>query len=253
MNGQTIRAIIRKDLTVVARNKGVMIPLILLPLIIFVLVPGLTALLPLLPEMGESEMQDIEEMFSRMPAGFTDEIAAYEPGLQQFYVMMLVYFMAPMYLIIPLMVASVIAADSFAGEKERKTLEALLYAPASDLELLAGKLLAAWLAAVAVAVVGFGAYTVVANAAAWSAMGRIFFPNLMWVVMIVWLVPAVAGLGLGAMVLASSRAQSFQEAYQLGGMLVLPVVVLLIGQSMGVMYFSVGLVALLGLHSLFRI
>jgi ABC-type Na+ efflux pump permease subunit len=80
----------------------------------------------------------------------------------------LVYIMAPLFLIIPLMVSSVIAADSFAGEKERKTMEALLYTPTTDRELFVAKLLSGWLAALAVALVGFVLYVIMANAAAWS-------------------------------------------------------------------------------------
>jgi hypothetical protein len=57
----------------------------------------------------------------------------------------------------------------------------------------------------------------------------------------------VAALGLGTMVLVSSRAQGFQDAYQLGAAVVLPIVLLLVGQATGVMYFSVGLTLLLGL------
>jgi fatty-acid desaturase len=69
----------------------------------------------------------------------------------------------------------------------------------------------------------------------------------MWLVLVVWVTPAVAGLGLGTMVLVSSRAQGFQDAYQLGAAIVLPIVLLLVGQATGVMYFNVGLVLLLGL------
>jgi ABC-2 type transport system permease protein len=87
---------------------------------------------------------------------------------------------------------------------------------------------------------------VTANAAAWSEMHRIFFPNLMWLVLIFWVVPALPGLGLGVMVLISSRAQGFQDASQIGGIVVLPVLLLVFGQVAGVMYFSVTLVFLLG-------
>jgi len=86
-----------------------------------------------------------------------------------------------------------------------------------------------------------------ANAAAWSQIGHIFFPNPMWLVLISWLVPALPGLGLGVMVLVSSRAQGFQDANQIGGIVVLPIVLLMFGQVAGVMYFNVTLVFLLGL------
>ncbi len=49
------------------------------------------------------------------------------------------YMFAPMFLIVPLMFSTTIAAESFAGEKERKTLEALLYQPISDKELFSGR------------------------------------------------------------------------------------------------------------------
>jgi hypothetical protein len=78
-------------------------------------------------------------------------------------------------------------------------------------------------------------------------MGRIFFPNLMWIILAFWVAPAVAGLGLSATVIVSARAQGFQDAYQLGAVVVLPILLLVIGQATGVMYFSTALVLLLGL------
>jgi hypothetical protein len=49
------------------------------------------------------------------------------------------------------------------------------------------------------------------------------------------------------MVFVSARAQGFQDAYQIGGMVVLPVLLLVFGQISGVMYFSLGVVLLVGL------
>jgi hypothetical protein len=49
------------------------------------------------------------------------------------------------------------------------------------------------------------------------------------------------------MVLISARAQGFQDANQIGGLVVLPVMVLIFAQVSGVMYFNVTLVFLLGL------
>lgn len=246
INRRAILAIVRKDLKVTLQNKGVSIPLIVVPLIMLVLIPAAAGLVPLLGEGPGSALADLQVLLERMPATLTDQLAAYDP-LQQIVVLALVYLLAPMYLIVPLMVASVIAADSFAGEKERKTLEALLYTPTSDQELLLGKLLAAWLPAVAVGLLGFIAYTLVANIAAWPVMGRIFLPNAMWFVLALWVAPAVAGLGLVITVLISARAEGFQDAYQLGAILVLPLIMLVVGQGMGVMYFSLSLVLLLGL------
>ena len=49
------------------------------------------------------------------------------------------------------------------------------------------------------------------------------------------------------MVFASARAQGFQDAYQTGGLVVLPILALMIGQIAGVMYFSLGVVLFVGL------
>ena len=245
-NRRAILAIVRKDLKVTLQNKGVSIPLIVVPLIMLVVIPAAAGLVPLLGDGAGSALADLQVMLERMPGELTGQLAEYEP-LQQIVILALVYLLAPMYLIVPLMVASVIAADSFAGEKERKTLEALLYTPTTDRELLLGKLLAAWLPAVAVGLLGFIAYSVVANIAAWPVMGQIFLPNAMWFVLALWVAPAVAGLGLVLTVLISARAQGFQDAYQMGAILVLPLVMLIVGQGMGVMYFNLSLVLLLGL------
>ena len=249
MNMRAIFAIVRKDLKVVSQNKGVMLPIIIVPLIFFVVLPWGVTLVPSMVNVAgvsADDINNVQEMIGQMSAGLQQELSGYEPN-QMIVVYFLVYMLAPFFMIIPLMVSAVIAADSFAGEKERKTMEALLYTPTTDQELFIAKLLSGWLAALAVALVGFVLYVITANAAGWSQMHRIFFPNTMWLVLIFWVVPALPGLGLGVMVLLSSRAQGFQDANQIGGMVVLPILLLVFGQLTGVMYFSVTLVFLLGL------
>ena len=245
MNWRAIFAIVRKDLKVVVQNKGVTIPIVVVPLVLFGILPWLSAFAPEIVNLAGANMNEMTAMIETMPAGLQAELAPYNVD-QQTIVFFLVYMLAPMFLIIPLMVASVIAADSFAGERERRTLEALLYSPTTDRELFVGKLLSAWLPANAVALVGFIFYTIMANAAAWKIMEGLFFPNLMWIVLILWVVPAAAGLGLSSMVLVSVKAQGFQDAYQTGGMVVLPILLLVFGQVLGVMYFNVWVVLLVG-------
>lgn len=246
MNWRAIMAIVRKDIKVVSQSKGVTIPLIIVPLLLFVGLPAMVGLIPLFENSTAELTSELEPLLSGMPAALRTEFSGLSQ-IQVVVVLALVYMMAPLYLIIPLMVANVIAADSFTGEKERKTLEALLYTPTTDMELFVAKLLTAWLPALAVSLLGFVVYGLVANLAAWPVMGRIFFPNWTWIILVFWVAPAAAGLGLASMVLVSSRVNSFQEAYQIGSIVVLPVLLLVIGQATGVMYLSPWLVAVLGL------
>ena len=246
MNARAILTIARKDLKVAMQNKGVVLPIVILPLILFVILPWVMAYAASMIDATGNSMSNMDELLARMPAGLLNELSGYNQE-QQLLVFSLVYMLAPMFLILPLMVSSVFAADSFAGEKERKTLEALLYSPTTDRELFTAKLLGAWMSAVTVALFSFIVYAVMVNAAGWQSIGQIFFPNRMWIALVFWVTPAVACLGMVVMVFVSVRAQGFQDAYQTGGLVVLPVIALMIGQISGVMYFSLGVVLFVGL------
>lgn len=245
MNIRAIFAIVRKDLKVAVQNNGVVLPIIILPLILFVAVPWIMVYVSSLAETTGTSA-NMGQLLERMPAGLLHEMSGYTSD-QQLIAFTLIYMLAPMFLIMPLMVSSVLAADSFAGEKERKTLEALIYTPTTDRELFTAKLLGSWTAAVVVALLSFIVYAINANIAGWQSIGHLFFPNWMWIALVVWVTPAVAGLGLVVMVFASARAQGFQDAYQTGGLVVLPVILLMVGQISGVMYFSLGVVMIVGL------
>lgn len=246
MHLSAVFALVRRDLKIVSQSRGVLLPMLVVPVLSLVLLPVLAVVAPSLGDSEQATVLALSRIVDWMSAGLQDQLAGYT-DLQKWVVLVLVYFLAPLYLVVPLMVASVVAADSFAGEKERKTLEALLYTPTTDAELFFGKVLAAWLPAMAVSLGSFVLYATVANWVAWPVLGRLLFPNAIWLILVFWVAPAVAAMGLSVTVLISSRVQSFQEAFQLGGFVVLPIVVLLVGQVSGVMYFSKGMVALLGL------
>jgi len=146
-----------------------------------------------------------------------------------------------------LMFSTVIAAESFAGERERKTIEALLYTPATDAELFTGKVLAGFIPAVLITLVSFAAYTIVLNAMAYPVMGRLWFPLPSWYPLVLWISPAISLLGIAFTVLISVKTQTFMGAYQTSGSLVLVVLALLAGQATGVIYLSVLVGLLIGM------
>jgi len=242
---RTLRTLAVRDLIVVTRSKAMMLPMLIVPLIFVVAIPAAVGLFA--PQMAAAgEAGDFEQFLEIMPAPIRETFAGYNEA-QLIVVAILEHLFAPMFLIIPMMVASTIAAGSFVGEKERKTLEALLHTPTTDTELFLGKLLASWVPAFLVGLGTFLLYGLVANLSAWRVMGRIFFPNAMWVALVLWLAPAAAGVGLGTMILISSKVSTFQDAYQLGALVVLPVLLLVFGQVAGVLYLNVLAVMLTGL------
>jgi ABC-2 type transport system permease protein len=224
-----IRAIVGKDLLAVRRTKGVLIPMMAVPFLLMVLLPlgvGLAARAP--------ESVRVADMLANMPGDFADPILAL-PEREQLVVLVNGYLLAPLFLIVPLMVSAVLAADAFAGEKERKTLESLLHLPVTERDLFVAKLLGAFGPAMAVSWIGFACFAVVANTVAWPVLHRIFVPTRLWMVMIVWVAPAVAMLGLAVMVRVSVRARTAQEANQLGGAVILPLIFIAVGQSTGLL------------------
>lgn len=249
MNTAAITALVRKDLATIVRNNGVRVPLVVAPIVILVLLP---VLLVSGGEFVASQTQIPIEEF----AGRTGTIADADQGTQavatgvsgpgSWAAFILLVFLAPLYLLIPLIVATVIAADSFAGERERGTLEPLLHTSTTDSELMVAKFLSSFIPACVVALGGFVVYAIVANVVAWPYIGRIFFPDRTWIVLAFWVAPALAALGLGIMTTVSSRVQSLQAAHQVGSLLVLPIILLLIAQITGAIFIDVRFALVLG-------
>ncbi len=224
-----IRAVMWKDLTAVRRSKAVVLPMLLVPLLLFVLLPAAVG-------FAARAVTDvnIDGFLGRLPGDVAAPIRRL-PEREQLVVLVNGYLLAPLFLIVPLMVSVVLAADAFAGEKERKTIEGLLHLPISDRDLFLAKLLGAFVPAVVVSWVGFLCFAIVTNTIAWPVMHRIFVPTRLWGVMILWVAPAVAALGLGVMVRVSARARTSQEANQLGGAVILPLIFIALGQATGLL------------------
>jgi len=247
MNWRSIWAIAIKDLKEVRQNKAAWGPAIAIPLIFAILMPLLFAFLPqVMPvEDLQRELGDLDVLLKRLP----ESVGGIFSGLkieQMFVLYMTSFLLAPLFLIMPLMFSSVVGADSFVGERERKTLEALLYSPATDMELFLGKVLAAVIPAISLSWLTYIVYIIVVNAASYGLFNRIWFPLPTWWPMMFWLTPAFAVLGVSATVLISSRVKTFMEAYQLTGSLVVFVLALVVGQATGVLYLGVGMVMLVG-------
>lgn len=167
--------------------------------------------------------------------------------------------MGAVVMMIPVMLPVLIAADSIVGEKERRTLVPLLATPLSDSELLLGKFLTALLPGLLVAYGNLVLAIVTVN-------GVVLFmaPELLWVwpdllslVQAIILPILFSVLAVGLMVIISGRANTVYEAYQTGGILVLPAMVFAYsGFFIGLgwlIFFAGGLILLIVDVILFRV
>ncbi|MGO2140581.1 MAG: ABC transporter permease subunit [Leucobacter sp.] len=234
MNGSRILTIARKDLSEVLRNKQAIAPLLVVPILFAAVFPAAIALLGRSPVLTAS-INGLDAFLDNLPAGVlppdldTGGIVIYAA---------LTYFMAPVFLMIPIMVASVIGSSSFVGEKERRTLEGLLYTPVTNRELVLGKVLASLVPAVVVTWGSFVIYTIIANVLGNPVVGRAFFPNVTWLIVVFLLVPVIAFLAITLIVAVSGRSTTVQGAQGISILVLLPVLALVIGQATGLMLFD---------------
>jgi ABC-2 type transport system permease protein len=240
INWAAVRAIMGKDLAAVRRSKPIVLPMLIVPFLMLVVLPTIIGY----AARAQTHF-DVSRFLSNLPGDIAEPILRL-PVRQQLVVLVNGYLLAPLFLLVPLMVSAVLAADAFAGEKERKTLETLLHLPLAERDLFIAKLLTAYIPSVLLSWTGFICFSIVSNVVAWPVMHRVFVPTRLWLVMILWVAPAVAALGLGVMVRVSARARTSQEANQLGGAVILPLIFLVVGQATGLLLVAMPVAIAIG-------
>lgn len=218
-------AMIQKDVKDIIGNKMILIPMIIVPLIFVLILP-----IAVFATAGNEaiDMKDLEPLIE-----LVKQYETFENSTQIIISITVNYLFPSLFLLIPVMTSSILAASSFVGEKERKTLETLLYSPMDIKELFISKVLATFLPAYIITLISFVVLGIVVNVGGWAYFNELIFPNLKWIITVFWISPALTLLEIVFMVLISSRVNTFQEAQQLGALIVLPVVALIIGQSSG--------------------
>jgi ABC-type Na+ efflux pump permease subunit len=157
------------------------------------------------------------------------------------------YTFIPYFMLVPIMTSSVIASDSIVGEKERKTLETLLYTPVTNKEFLTAKLFGAFIPAVIVSWAGFAGYFTLVNLFYYLYRETLIVRSWIWAPVMLFLSPAVSLLGLSITLLVSLKAKTYMEAQQMAGIVVLPFVVLIIVQITGLFILKPLYIIILGL------
>src|SRR5690242_13425465 len=117
MNRRVVWALVYKDLKVTLRNRELVLSLILYPLVMLVVFPALAVLAPTAAKVLVPPLAGLDGISFHLPSSIQAEVSGLSTR-QRWDYLTLVYFLAPVYLVVPLTVASTLAADSFAGEKE---------------------------------------------------------------------------------------------------------------------------------------
>jgi len=241
MNWSRIRAIVQKDIREISTNRMVVVPMVVVPLILCVVLPAVITLLAF--KLGVAAVQGasfIEKIIPQYPVP-----AELTSTVDSIVYIFLNYTFLPFFMVVPIVISTVIAANAVVGEKERKTLETLLYTPVTSRELLVAKELAVFLPAMLIAYASFAGYFLITNAIGLTLRGIMLVRSPVWIPGLLLLAPAVSLLALSVSILVSLKAKNFMEAQQTAGLVVLPVLVLVGAQISGILVFNLPVVLII--------
>ena len=160
---------------------------------------------------------DLQGLLSQLPR----ELAGGNPSLA-LGKMMFNTILPAFFLMIPIMTASIMAGSSFVGEKERHTLETLLYCPITLRQIFRAKVLAAFFLSMAVSLGSFLVMCLVLETEAVLLLGSLLPPGANWLVTLFLLAPAVSLVAVTLIVRVSAKAKSVEESQQRAMFLVIP-------------------------------
>lgn len=226
-------AVTKKDIRGVTLNKQVFAVLLIVPLALTIVLPSIFVLVTAFAPDAASDFQKILDM---LPA---DNGARSQQ--QRIFGLILNNIMPVFFLMIPIMASSVMAASSFVGEKEKHTLETLLYSPLSLKQMFQAKILAGFSVGMMVSYISFAAMMLVLELEVFLLTGEAILPSSSWLAIMLLIAPAISIIAIAVTVRSSAKAQTIEEAQQRAVFLVFPILALLIGQFTGILLISAGL------------
>jgi ABC-2 type transport system permease protein len=135
------------------------------------------------------------------------------------------------FVIIAALLPTIIASYSFVGEKLEKSLEPLLATPTTDGELLFGKSVGAFIPCVGATYIGALIFVIVIDSWSLINLGVLLVPNEYWAIVLGVLTPLVCILSVEANIIISSRVNDIRAAQQIGGFIILPIILLMVFAS----------------------
>jgi ABC-2 type transport system permease protein len=233
-----VRALIQKEILDLLRNRGALIPVVIvafvalvLPFVVVIVVPAATG-----QELGQdSELVKLSVM-AGVPEGISDNARVQLFLFHQFLMVLL---------LTPVTGAMALAAHSVVGEKQARTLEPLLATPIGTIELLLAKVLGSLIPTVAITLGGlalqFAGLVLFAEPGVAAAMLTARTALLVFL-----LAPAAALLSLQGAIVISSRVNDARTAQQFGALIVIPLSIVLVAQFAGMFWLSASHLAIIG-------
>lgn len=238
MKNQII-AIVKKDIRGITSNHRMFVTLLVVPIVLTVLVPTLFILIM---RFAPTENADFQKLLAMLPLSEQNE-NTFKNMLR----LLLNYMLPTFFMLIPIMAASVMAACSFVGEKEKRTLETLLYCPLSLKQIFRAKVLAAFLLSMLVSAISFVVMLIVLEIETCLFAGLFLLPDAKWLIILLLVSPSFSLIAITLIVKTSAKAQSVEDAQQGAVFLIFPIIMLLVGQFTGVLLINAWLLLAMGI------
>ena len=191
-----------KDLSVFRNNKYILYSLIAMPLIMGLLIPVMLIYTLQAQAALLSQTQLVEAATS------------------------LVNIFSSFFVLNAVALPTIIASYSFIGEKLEKSLEPLLATPTTDGELLFGKSLGAFIPCIGATYIGELIFVMVIDGWSLVSLGTLLLPTVYWALVTGLVIPLACVLSVEANIIISSRVNDIRAATQVGGIIILPLLLL---------------------------
>ena len=228
-----IKVLILKEWSEVFRNKLVLTMMILTPLL-FALLPTISIVAMNGIEQADQPAINLDDAgeYYDIPEYFIESCGNLSGNACMQYFLVSQFLM--LFMMIPVILPSTFASYSIVGEKTTHTLEPLLATPIKTVELLIGKILAAFIPAILATILSYGIFilSLLFTASGTGIIAQVLSPMWLGAIFGVGGLLSIAGVCVAIMI--SSRANDPRVAEQLSGFLVIPFVGLMLGQSFGI-------------------
>lgn len=232
------KALIAKDMKNITSNKRLFPVLLIVPLALTLVMPTIFILSTAFVPVDSSDFKMLLDMVS-------GGVLTGDPRLQ-IIDLVLNSIMPLFFLLVPIMSASVMAASSFVGEKEKRTLETLLYCPLTLRQIFTAKILASFLVSMLVSMISFIAMVLAVEVEVVLITGSFILPGVTWLILLLLVSPAISLIAITLIVRGSAKAQTMEESQQKSLFLVLPIILLVAGQFAGVVLINAWIILALG-------
>jgi ABC-2 type transport system permease protein len=232
---QRMGTVMRTDLRQLWQSKDFWIPMGLLGMLFFLVVPAI--LLSVINSVGNiGAVRQVSQALQLLPKAAQRSVPQHASAGTKVSYVLAVYLLAPIAVIVPLTISTAVGSSSIVGERERGTGEFLAHSPAGVREIYLGKLIASLIPGYLTTVIGFGLYSLMVNLIVGPNAGGWFFPTPSWWLLILWVLPPFLLIALSLVLRLSARVKSTAAAQQAAGLVTFPLIIIAYAQATGALF-----------------